>query len=473
MAAENVVIMGGGPAGLAAGYELAKKGYRVTLIEKEKQVGGISKTVEKDGYRFDQGGHRFFTKIEEVEQLWNEVLEEDFLLRPRLSRIFYRGKFFDYPIKPFNALSGLGLYESMKIVGSYMKVKVKPIHPEESFEDWVTNRFGYRLFNHFFKSYTEKVWGISTKELKAEWAAQRIQGLNLVKAVTNALFKQFKKNSIKTLIEEFHYPRLGPGQMYESMARAIEKCGGKVLLNARVSRINMNGPKFIAVEYVNQAGQENRIEADHAISSLPLRDLIHLLRPGLDSDVVKAGDLLKYRDFVSVNLALNKEFLFPDNWIYVHSPEVNLGRVQNFKQWSPSMVPEEGCSSLGLEYFCNEGDELWSSPDDDLIDMAVEEISQIGLIEKDIVKWGWVVRVPKAYPVYDDDYQEAMPAIKRFLNGLDNLQTIGRNGLHRYNNMDHSILTGILAAQNIQGARHDLWEVNTDEEYHEEMETKH
>ncbi len=464
--------MGGGPAGLAAGYELAKQGYRVTLLEKDKQVGGISKTVEKDGYRFDQGGHRFFTKIDEVEKMWNEVLEEEFLLRPRLSRIFYRGKFFDYPIKPFNALSGLGFIEAVKIIGSYVKVKIKPIKPEESFEDWVTNRFGYRLFKHFFKSYTEKVWGISTRELKAEWAAQRIQGLNLVTAVTNALFKQFKKNSIKTLIEEFHYPRLGPGQMYESMARAIERLGGNVLLNARVSRVNMQGKRLLSVDYVNGDGQEKSIAADYAVSSLPLRDLLNLMQPGLQAQVVEAGNLLKYRDFISINLALDKEFLFPDNWIYVHSPEVNLGRIQNFKQWSPAMVPEAGCSSLGLEYFCNEGDHLWSSPDQDLIRLAVEEISRIGLIDEKAVKWGWVVRVAKAYPVYDDDYQQAMPVIKHYLNSLENLQTIGRNGLHRYNNMDHSILTGLMAAQNIQGADHDLWCVNTDEEYHETMEAK-
>lgn len=464
---QKVIIMGGGPAGLAAGYALSKKGQRVTILEKEKQVGGISKTVEENGYRFDLGGHRFFTKIDEVEELWDDVLEEEFLLRPRLSRIYYRGKFFDYPIKPFNALSGLGIYESVLIVCSYIKAKIKPVKPEESFEDWVVNRFGRRLFDHFFKSYTEKVWGISTVELKAEWAAQRIQGLSLLSAVTNALLKQVRKNKIKTLIDEFHYPRLGPGQMYESMARAISESGGQVLLNAQVTRIKMEGEKAVAVSYTDSAGMEIQLEAEHFISSLPLRDFLNSLNPIYNPEVVQAGNLLKYREFLSVNLALNKEFLFPDNWIYVHSPEVKLGRVQNFKQWSPAMVPEEGCSSLGLEYFCNEGDELWSSKDEDLIAMAVEEISRIGLIDKDIVKCGWVIRVPKAYPVYDDDYQQAMPIIKPFLDSLENMQTIGRNGLHRYNNMDHSILTGLRAAKNIEGANYDLWQVNTEEEYHE------
>ena len=466
---QRVVILGAGPAGLSAGYVLAKKGYQVTVIEKEKQVGGISKTVEEKGYRFDLGGHRFFTKINEVEQLWNEVLEEDYLLRPRLSRIYYRGKFFDYPIKPFNALAGLGLYEAVLIMASYLKVKIKPIEPVVSFEDWVVNRFGRRLFRHFFKSYTEKVWGMSTTELKAEWAAQRIQGLSLVSAVLNALLKQVRKNKIKTLIEEFHYPRLGPGQMYESMARAIEQAGGRVLLNARVTRIKMEERKIVSVRYQDNTGMDTELEADHFISSLPLRDLLNLLTPIDEQEVVQAGNLLKYRDFLSVNLALNKEFLFPDNWIYVHSPEVNLGRIQNFKQWSPAMVPEEGSSSLGLEYFCNEGDELWSAKDEDLIKMAVEEISRLGLVKSDLVKWGTVIRVPKAYPVYDDDYQKALPIIMPFLNSLENLQSIGRNGLHRYNNMDHSILTGLLAAKNIEGANFDLWQVNTEEEYHEEI----
>jgi len=465
---EKVIVMGGGPAGLAAGYTLAKKGYDVTVIEQSKQVGGISKTVEEQGYRFDLGGHRFFTKIEEVEQLWNEVLEEEFLLRPRLSRIYYRGKFFDYPIKPFNALSGLGLYESFLIIGSYFKVKVKPVNPEESFEDWVTNRFGRRLFQHFFKSYTEKVWGMPTTELKAEWAAQRIQGLSLVSAVTNALLKQIRKNKIKTLIEEFHYPRLGPGQMYEAMAAAIERSGGKVLLETAVSGLSKEGQRIVSVQCCDKTEQNIHFDADHFISSLPLRELINIISPLEEESIVKAGNLLKYRAFLTVDLALNEEFLFPDNWIYVHSPEVKLGRIQNFKQWSPSMVPEEGCSSLGLEYFCDEGDQLWCSRDEDLVNLAVEETSRLGLIKPEWVKWGKVIRVPKAYPVYDDDYQQAMPIIVPFINELDNLQTIGRNGMHRYNNMDHSILTGLLAVKNIEGANYDLWSVNTEEEYHEE-----
>lgn len=464
---QKVVILGGGPAGLAAGYALVKKGYEVIVLEKEKQVGGISKTVEEKGYRFDLGGHRFFTKIAEVEELWNEVLEEEFLLRPRLSRLYYRGKFFDYPIKPFNALGGLGLFEAILILFSYAKAKMSPIKPEESFEDWVVNRFGRRLFEHFFKSYTEKVWGIPTTELKAQWAAQRIQGLSLISAVMNAFLKQIRKNKIKTLIEEFHYPRRGPGQMYESMARAIETSGGQVILNADISAVNMNNDKIYSVCFIDKDGMEKETQADHFITSLPLKDLIGMLRPQPDDSVRAAADLLKYRDFLTVNLAVDKEYLFPDNWIYIHSPEVKLGRIQNFKQWSSSMVPDEGCSSLGLEYFCNEGDELWLSRDTDLIALAIAEVSKIGLLQPGLVKWGFVIRIPKAYPVYDDDYQMAIPVIRSFLSNLANMQTIGRNGLHRYNNMDHSILTGLLAARNVAGAAYDLWQVNTEEEYHE------
>lgn len=466
---KKVVIMGGGPAGLAAGYELSKAGHQVTVVEKASQVGGISKTVNKNGYRFDLGGHRFFTKIDEVQNLWEEVLWNDFLVRPRLSRIYYRGKFFDYPLKPMNALFSMGVLESMVIVLSYMKAKVKPVQPEESFEDWVSNRFGKRLYQHFFKSYTEKVWGIPCTELKAEWAAQRIKGLSLTSAIFNALFGRFKKNTIKTLIEEFNYPRLGPGMMYEAMAEQIVKRGGTVLTGTSVSSIQVEGAQIQAVEITQPDGSTKTLTADVYLSSLALRDLVHMMNPRPIDEVVAAASHMKYRDFLIVSLALEKDYLFPDNWIYVHSPEVKLGRIQNFKQWSPEMVPEAGCSSLGLEYFCNEGDETWNKADDDLISQAVQEIDKIGLIDKEWVKWGAVVRVPKAYPVYDEDYQHSLPVIKAFVGSFANLQTMGRNGLHRYNNMDHSILTGLLAARNALGENHDLWAVNTDEEYHEEV----
>lgn len=464
---QDVVILGGGPAGLAAGYALGKKGFRVTVIEQEGQVGGISKTVVEKGYRFDLGGHRFFTKILDVEQLWFDILQDDFLVRPRLSRIFYRHKFFDYPLKPMNALFSMGIVESMFIVASYFKARLMPVRPEESFEDWVTNRFGRRLYRHFFKSYTEKVWGIPCTELKAEWAAQRIKGLSLTTALFNAIIGGRGKNRIKSLIEEFNYPRLGPGMMYEAMADKITNLGGQVLTGHSVRQLNCQDKKVLSVSVSGPDGDIRQISGDHFISSLALKDLAGMIQPPAPAAVSEAAGSLKYRDFLTVNLALDQVSLFPDNWIYIHSPEVKLGRVQNFRRWSPEMVPEVGCSSLGLEYFCNQGDELWQTPDEELIQLAVSEICQLGLMEKEWVKWGTVVRVPKAYPVYDDDYQRSLPVVKGYLEGWDNFQTIGRNGLHRYNNMDHSILTGLLAAKNITGGSFDLWAVNTDEEYHE------
>lgn len=490
----SVLILGGGPAGLAAAYALCQEGYQVTVLEEAQQVGGISKTVVEGGYRFDLGGHRFFTKIPQVEQVWHQVLGEDFLVRPRLSRIYYRGKFFDYPLKPLNALQTMGIGESVLIVASYLKAKIFPVRPEESLEDWVANRFGRRLYRHFFKSYTEKVWGIPCTELKAEWAAQRIKGLNLVTALFNALLGGRGQKQIKSLIEEFHYPRLGPGMMYEAMAQRIGAMGGRVLTRHRVIQLDCSGKRVDSVVVTTPAGEEMVLTADYIISSLPLRNLFAMLPPadletGQAAEEVQAIETakaaeaapavkaaqaaqaaasLKYRDFLTVNLAINRPELFPDNWIYVHSPEVRLGRIQNFRRWSPAMVPEEGCSSLGLEYFCNQGDDLWQMADPELIQLAVGEICSLGLLQAEWVKWGTVVRVPKAYPVYDDDYQAALPLIRSFLSGWDNFQTIGRNGLHRYNNMDHSILTGLLAARNIQGGTFDLWTVNTDEEYHEE-----
>lgn len=467
---QSVIILGAGPAGLTAAYELCRQGYQVTVLEKEAQVGGISKTVEKNGYRFDLGGHRFYTKMQEVETIWHEVLKDDFMVRPRLSRIYYRNKFFDYPLKAMNALFSLGIWESVRIISSYCAARIHPVCPEESFEDWVSNRFGSRLYQHFFKSYTEKVWGMPCTELKAEWAAQRIKGLSLTAAIWNALFGGLTKNNIKTLIEEFHYPRLGPGMMYETMAARIEDMGGQVLCGSAVTRILLEGQQVKSVIYHSQNGQEHALTADHVISSLPLCETVRAMEPQPPHEVLAAGEGLKYRDFLCVNLAMAQDTLFPDNWIYVHSPEVRLGRIQNFKQWSPYMVPEQGCSSLGLEYFCNEGDDLWMTADQQLIDLAVSEIGKIGLIDPSWVKWGTVIRVPKAYPVYDEDYQKALPVVKEYVNAFDNFQSIGRNGLHRYNNMDHSMLTGLYAAQNISGYKHDLWNVNTDDEYQEEME---
>jgi len=467
IAAKRFVVIGAGPAGLSAAYELTKFNARPILIEKHDKVGGLARTENYKGYHFDIGGHRFFTKVEEVNDLWHELLGDDLLRRPRLSRIYYKSKFFDYPLKPLNALRGLGLVETFLIVGSYIYWQLFPYKKEETFEQWVTNRFGKRLFLTFFKSYTEKVWGIPCSELKSEWAAQRIKDLSLKTAVLSMFIKP--KNKIKTLIDSFDYPRLGPGMMWSVVKDRIERNGGMVRLNSDVTRISRCGNRIGAVELANN-GHTESISGDEFISSMPLTEFVKKLDPPAPLEVLEAANNLTYRDFLTVCVIVAKEQLFPDNWIYVHDPEAKVGRIQNFKNWSPSMVPDQSKTSLGLEYFCTEGDELWETSDADLIELAKHELQQIGLAAPADIEDGCVVRVPKAYPIYDSGYCQHLEIVKQFAGELENFQTIGRNGLHRYNNQDHAMVTGFLAAKNLtNGSRSDLWSVNTDQEYHEEI----
>ena len=463
----QVVIIGAGPAGLTAGYELAKLNRRLVLLEKDNQVGGLARTESYKGFYFDMGGHRFFTKVEEVKRMWQEILGQDFLRRPRLSRIFYNGKFFDYPLKPINALFGLGLWESIRIALSYLRWQVSPHRREESFEQWVTNRFGKRLFEIFFKSYTEKVWGISCSELKAEWAAQRIKDLSL-KTVLLSMFIRPKK-TIKTLIDQFDYPRRGPGMMWNAVKDRIESRGGEVRINTGVIRIHRNGNGIESV-VVGCNGHQEIIRGTHFVSSMPVTEFIKKLDPAPPAQVLNAAEKLKYRDFLTVCLIVDKPDLFPDNWIYVHDPDVKVGRIQNFKNWSLDMVPDPTKTSLGLEYFCTEGDALWNMSDDDLISLGKRELDRIGLASASDIEDGCVFRVPKAYPIYDSEYRDYLAIMKEFVGGLPNYQTIGRNGLHRYNNQDHAMFTGMLAVRNIMfGEKNDLWSVNTDSEYLEEI----
>ncbi|HUG82258.1 MAG TPA: NAD(P)/FAD-dependent oxidoreductase [Bryobacterales bacterium] len=461
-----VVIMGAGPAGLTAAYELAKGGVPSITLEAENIVGGLAQTATYKGYRFDIGGHRFFTKVSAVEQLWKEILPDDLLRRSRLSRIYYNGKFFAYPLKPFNALMGLGLIETFRCVASYGWARMFPRKPENDFATWVSNRFGNRLFSIFFKTYTEKVWGIPCTEIQAEWAAQRIKGLSLFTAVKNALIGETatrKDDVVKTLIDEFLYPRFGPGMMWERATELIEQRGGSVVLNSPVTRINWEDGRVIHVE----AGGEVH-SGEHFISSIAIRDLIECLSPAPPENVLAAARKLKYRDFLTVALMLRGTNLFPDNWIYIHDSSVAMGRVQNFGNWSPEMIPEPDTSCLGLEYFCSEGDDIWDAPDHALVERGKREISRLGLANADDVFDGAVVRMKKAYPVYDGPYAAALSEVREFLKRLPNLQLTGRNGMHRYNNQDHSMLTAMLAARNILGGRYDLWQVNVDQEYHEE-----
>lgn len=463
---KQVVIIGAGPAGLTAGYELTKHNVRPIVLEQDNKVGGLARTENYKGYYFDMGGHRFFTKSEPVNQMWHEVLGEEFLRRPRLSRIFYQDKFFFYPLKMMNALLGLGLWQAILILASFIKWQIFPYKEEETFEQWVTNRFGKRLFEIFFKTYTEKVWGIPCSELKAEWAAQRIKNLSLKSAMMGMFVKP--GNSITTLIEEFHYPRFGPGMLWNEVKNKIELRDGKVHLNSPVVRIHRTGNRVDSV-VISQNGSEQTVSGTDFISSMPISEFVKKLDPA-PAHVVAAAHKLSYRDFLTVCLVVNKTELFPDNWIYIHSPEVKVGRIQNFKNWSPDMVPDGSRTSLGLEYFCTEGDDLWTMPDAELIDLARQELQRIGLASADDVLDGCVFRVPKAYPIYDADYVEYLQIIRDFVDQLENFQTIGRNGLHRYNNQDHSMITGMLAVRNLLfGEKNDLWSVNADAEYHEEI----
>ncbi|NIP25490.1 MAG: FAD-dependent oxidoreductase [Phycisphaerae bacterium] len=467
---KTIVVLGCGPAGLAASYELAKKGRKVICLEKDNIVGGISRTICRNGFRFDIGGHRFFTKISRVNDLWKEVLGNDFLIRPRLSRIYYNNKFFNYPLKPVNALVGLGFFKTIEILGSFFATKVKPYSREDTFEQWVSNRFGKQLYQIFFKTYTEKVWGITCENIKAEWAAQRIKGLSLTSVVKAALLGN-RKNKIKTLIEEFSYPRFGPGQMYETMAEKIKKTGGKVLLQNKCTKINAKNGEIISVEVSSKEGKTKQIEGDHFISSIPIDELVLGMNAPVPKNVSESARKLSYRSLLTVNLMINRKEQFKDTWIYIHSPEVQVGRIQCYKNWSPYMVPDKNNSSLGLEYFCAENDELWNSSNEELIELAKKEIDKLKLARPESVFDAFVIRTPKTYPVYSMDYSLHLNTIKKYLVKYKNLQCIGRNGMFKYNNMDHSILSGLLAVENILGAKHNLWEINTDNEYHEQAKT--
>src|SRR5512139_3368718 len=370
---QNVVVVGGGPAGLTAAYELTRAGIKPIVLEMGARVGGIARTEVFDGYRLDIGGHRCFTKVPQVEAFWYEVLGEDFLVRPRLSRIYYNRKFILYPLRFADALGKLGVLQSFLVLMSYFRSKILPYRNEKTFEEWVSNRFGRRLYRIFFKTYTEKVWGIPCDQLSAQWAAQRIQNLSLPRAVMGALFGVRGAKNVKSLIEEFHYPRLGPGMLWERTQQLIEQRGGEVRLTTQVVKVLHRDGKAIGV-VARSNGQETIIAADAIISSMPISELVAQLDPPAPFDVREGASQLTYRDYFTVGLIINQPELFPDNWIYIHAPEVKVGRVQNFKNWSPEMVPDPSKTFLGLEYFCNEGDALWNMRDEALIALGSREL---------------------------------------------------------------------------------------------------
>ena len=461
---ETTLVLGAGPAGLTAGLETARRGRAVSVLEADDQVGGLARTVEREGFRFDLGGHRFFTKSAEVERLWHEVLGEEFLLRPRMSRIRWNHRFLDYPLSPADVARKVGPAELARIMASYARAAVRRKGGERTLEEWVANRFGRRLFELFFRSYTEKVWGVPCSEIRAEWAEQRIRNLSIASALRTALFGN-GDGRVKSLIGQFHYPRLGPGQLWEAMAERIEEAGGEVRTGCRVERLLMEAGRVVAVE----AGGE-RLGCERVISSLPLRAVVAAARPRPPAHVREAAQGLRYRDFLTVALVLDGPDPFPDTWIYIHEPGVRVARIQGYRAWSPWMVPDPDASCIGLEYFCFAGDDLWTTPDEDLVALAARETEALGLAGAGRVRAGHVVRVPAAYPIYDADYAERVATIRAWLETVGNLQQIGRNGLHRYNNSDHSMLTAMRAVANLcDGDDHDIWSVNADSAYHEEV----
>ena len=462
-----VVIAGAGPGGLTAAYLLTKRGERPLVLEADDVVGGISRTVVRDGWRFDLGGHRFFTKVDEVEALWHEILPEgDFLLRPRMSRIYYKGNYLDYPLRALNVLRNIALWEGFLIVFSYLWSRIRPPKDESNYENWLVKRFGWRLYRTFFKTYTEKVWGVPVSEMPADWAAQRVKNLDLRKAVLNSILPKHGQTEITTLIEEFQYPKYGPGMMWEICAEKVQAAGGILEMEARLTGINVEDGRAVSVTYT-QGGTDHTVAASHVVSTMPMRELVHTIAPPPPPEVLAAADDLHYRDYLTVALVVPESRSFPDNWIYIHATDVEVGRIQNYGSWSPYLV-KDGRTCLGLEYFVFEGDDMWNLPDEQLIALGTRELIALGLAAPGDVEHGYVVRVPKAYPYYDFTYKANVETIRKWIETeAPNIHPVGRNGMHKYNNQDHSMYTAMLTVENMYGADHDIWSVNVEEEYHE------
>ncbi len=459
---QRVVIIGAGPAGLASAHELCQAGLRPLVLERDDVVGGLSRTVVHNGYRFDIGGHRFFTRIPEIENAWQELMGEDFLVRERLSSIFFRGRMIDYPLRAASALRALGVIDSARAMGSYVAARLRP-GPDDSFEGWVINRFGRRLYQHFFKSYTEKVWGMPCSELSADWAAQRIKSLTLWGAIKDALtFPRTSEHT--TLLRSFNYPRLGPGMLYQRQADAIVAGGGRILTGREVVEIAVRDGTVVSVTTTGPDGDEVH-PADAVISTMPLGELVGVTRGIEDDNARQAAGMLKHRGFLTAGLIVDRAVPFRDQWIYIHEPDVAVGRVQIYNNWSPEMVPDADRSAIGAEYFAWPTDDMWSAPDEEIIELATRELDQLGLVPAEAVVDGTVVRMADAYPVYDPGYRERVATVRDWLARIENLQVAGRGGMHRYNNMDHSVLTGTLAARNLLGQEHNVWAVNADDEY--------
>ncbi|MDZ7676840.1 MAG: NAD(P)/FAD-dependent oxidoreductase [Acidimicrobiales bacterium] len=467
----DVVVIGAGPAGLTAAFQLQKYGVNATVLEADDTVGGISRTAQRDGNRFDIGGHRFFTKVQAVEDLWHEILpDEDFLMRPRKSRIFYDGKFFDYPLRAFNALGNLGIVEAVLCVASYAWARIRPPKDQTNYEGWLVARFGWRLYRTFFKTYTEKLWGVPVHKMPSDWAAQRVKGLSLGNAIVHAIKPKRNQKNITSLIEEFQYPKYGPGMMWEVCRDKVVAAGATVEMATTVTRIDHADGRATSVVAEHADGTTTAYPCTDVISSMPMSQLLESMNPPVPDEVEAAASGLSFRDYLLVALVLPDDLVdFDDNWIYVHEPNVRTMRIQNFGSWSPYMV-KEGRNTLGLEYTVWEGDEEWSADDEWLIERAKKELELLGLAKQGEVESGYVVRQPKAYPIYDDQYAANVEVLRRWLDShAVNVHPVGRNGMFRYNNQDHSMYTAMLSVKNImEGTTHDVWEVNVEEEYHEE-----
>jgi protoporphyrinogen oxidase len=456
---DNPLIIGAGPAGLTAAHRLAMQGIEPVLLEARDKVGGIACTEDYKGFLFDMGGHRFYSSHKSINALWNHVLGEGFLSRQRLSRIYYNRKFFAYPLKPFDAMAGIGPLNGLRVMASYLWRHLFPHRVEKTFEQWMTNRFGKRLFTLFFKSYTEKVWGVSCSELSAELAEQRVQNLSLGVAIKR-MFRNHG-NAVRSLVDQFHYPVRGPGMLWNAVKNAIEDAGGTVRLNHKVSALERDGNRIKGL-VVSSRGHEHFLPSAHLISSMPITTVVRKLSPPPPAEVIEAAGHLKFRDYLTICLIVDREHLFPDQWIYIHDPDVRMARIQNYKNWSPQMVPDRSRTGLGLEYYCQAGDDLWEMPDDALVDLGKSELERIGLVDPNDVIDGKVYRVPNAYPVYDETYRRHLDVVKTYIDTLKNLQTIGRGGLFRYNNMDHSMLTAFCAVDNlIRDRRQNIWNLDS------------
>ena len=462
----KTVIIGAGPAGMACAHELSKAGHKPVIFDLEQQPGGICRTLDYQGYLFDIGGHRFLTKSGEINELWSKMMGNDMLRVRRLSRIYYKHRFFSYPLKFFDTFLKLGAWGSWKAIASLLWCKYRKKGDITTFEGWVIRNFGRELYKVFFEHYTEKVWGVASANLSADWAEQRLRGLSL-KSLLRSVFSSGRKKGPKTLTEEFLYPRTGPGEFFMRFQSSIEKMGGQFYWGRKVTELKTDGNRVISVVVEDfRSDKREEIPVDGVFSTMPLPLLVRSLSPKVPLDILGASEALRFRSFIAVNVVLNTAQLFSDQWLYIQDPDVRMGRIQNYKNWSPAMVPDPSRTSLGLEYFCDEKDDFWNKSDIDLMDLAMSELEKIGIARREHLINGFVVRVPHAYPVYSMGYLENVKTVRGYLERFDNLRTLGRGGLFRYDNSDHALLSGIFTARNFLGSGdYDIWGLHADTSY--------